>query len=61
MQTFRKYSHKDWDAPVILRKSDNEIAVLADLIGEDFTEEGLKVRDICLTEEEFENLPEWDG
>ena len=56
-----RISHPEWEMRLIITEADGGKAVALDLLGEDEDPELLQIEEVQMTQEEYDNLTEWDG
>ena len=60
MKVFR-FSHPNWDMKLLVTEAEGGPAVANDMLAEDDDPSLLVIDEIEMTQEEIDNLPEWDG
>lgn len=60
MKVFR-FSHPNWDMKLLVTEAEGGEAVANDMLAEDDDPSLLVIDEIEMTQEEIDNLPEWDG
>lgn len=60
MKVFR-FSHPNWDMKLLVTEAEGGAAVANDMLAEDDDPSLLVIDEIEMTQEEIDNLPEWDG
>jgi hypothetical protein len=56
-----RFSHPNWDMKLLVTEAEGGKAVAQDMMSEDEDPALLVIEEIEMTQEEIDNLPEWDG
>ncbi len=57
----RYYNHPNWEGSIIVEDNDAEHATVLSMLSDDDDPAKLKYKVGKMSEEEFNDLPEWDG
>lgn len=61
MPTMIKWSHPEWQSTLILNPEDQAMEIIKSLNPDEFDMSLLASQEVEMTQEEFDNLREWEG
>lgn len=56
-----RFSHPEWDMKLLVTENEGGRAVALEMLAEDDDPSLLTIEELTMTQEELDNLPEWDG